>query len=96
MSKGRFEWDRLKDLENREKHGISFATAQLAFADPFRVIAEDLSHSTVEKRYYCFGLVEGGVLTVRFTHRHHVILIIGAGYWRKGRQLYEREHQVHE
>ena len=96
MSKARFEWDRLKDLENREKHGISFATAQLAFADPFRVIAEDLSHSKVEKRYYCFGLVEGGVLTVRFTHRHHVIRIIGAGYWRKGRQLYEREHQVHE
>ena len=96
MSKARFEWDRLKDLENCEKHGISFATAQLAFADPFRVIAEDLSHSTVEKRYYCFGLVEGGVLTVRFTHRHHVIRIIGAGYWRKGRQLYECEHQVHE
>ena len=96
MSKARFAWDRLKDLEKCEKHGISFATAQLAFADPFRVIAEDLSHSTVEKRYYCFGLVEGGVLTVRFTHRHHVIRIIGAGYWRKGRQLYEREYQIHE
>ena len=96
MAKARCEWDRAKDLENQEKHGISFTTAQLAFADLSRIIAEDLSHSTVEKRYYCFGVVEGGVLTVRFTYRHHVIRIIGAGYWRKGRQLYEREHQVHE
>lgn len=96
MAKARFEWDRAKDLENQEKHGISFAMAQLAFADHLRVIAEDHSHSTVEKRYYCFGLVEGGVLTVRFTYRRHVIRIIGAGYWRKGRQLYERERQVHE
>jgi uncharacterized DUF497 family protein len=91
MAKARFEWDGAKDLENQEKHGISFETAQLAFADPFRVIAEDLSHSPVEKRYYCFVLVEGSVLTVRFTYRNHVIRIFGAGHWRKGRQLYERE-----
>lgn len=96
MAKTRFEWDQAKDRENQEKHGVSFAKAQLAFVDPFRVIAEDLSHSAVEKRYYCFGLVEGGVLTVRFTYRRHVIRIIGAGYWRKGRQLYERERQIHE
>jgi hypothetical protein len=24
-----------------------------------------------------------------------VIRIIGAGYWRKGKQIYERENQVH-
>ena len=96
MAKARFEWDRAKDLENQEKHGISFSAAQLAFADSFRVIAEDLFHSTVEKRYYCFGLVEGNVLTVRFTYRNHVIRIFWAGYWRKGRQLYERERQIHE
>ena len=54
--------------------------AQLAFADPKRVIAEDLSHSSKEKRYYCFGLVDGGILTVRFTYRDDVIRIFGAGY----------------
>ena len=96
MVKARFEWDRAKDLENQKKHGISFTMAQLAFADPFRVIAEDISHSTVEKQYYCFGLVDGGVLTVRFTYRTHVIRIFGAGYWRKGRQIYERERQIPE
>jgi hypothetical protein len=53
MAKVRFEWDPAKDQENQEKHGVAFAMAQLAFADSRRVIAEDLSHSSSEKRYYC-------------------------------------------
>jgi predicted DNA binding CopG/RHH family protein len=57
MSKASFEWDVEKDLENRAKHGVSFAQAQYAFADRQRVIAADLSHSQREKRYYCFGTV---------------------------------------
>ncbi|WHZ21992.1 MAG: hypothetical protein OJF47_001104 [Nitrospira sp.] len=68
--------------------------AQFAFADPRRVIAEDLSHSSSEKRHYCFGLVDGGVMTVRFTFRNDVIRIFGAGYWRKGRRIYECENKV--
>ena len=95
MSKARFEWDSDKDLENQRKHGVSFAMAQFAFADPRRVIAEDLSHSEEEKRHYCFGQVSGGVLTVRFTYRSGVIRILGAGYWRKGRVMYERENTLH-
>ena len=95
MAKVRFEWDAIKDQQNQKKHGVSFAKAQFAFADPNRVIAEDLSHSSREKRHHCFGLVEGGVLTVRFTYREDVIRIIGAGYWRKGKRVYERENQVH-
>jgi hypothetical protein len=31
-------------------------------------------------------------LTVRFTYRQGVIRIFGAGYWRRGKQLYEREN----
>jgi len=52
MSKDSFEWDTKKDLENQVKHGVSFSEAQYAFADPQRVIAEDFSHSQIEKRYY--------------------------------------------
>ena len=95
MAKAGFERDSNKDEENREKHGISFSMAQFAFADPRRVIAEDLTHSSSEKRQYCFGLVDGGVLTVRFTFRNDVIRIFGAGYWRKGRRIYERENKIH-
>lgn len=95
MAKARFEWDPDKDQENQEKHGVAFAMVQLAFADSRRVIAENLSHSSTEKRYYCFGEVEGGILTVRFTYRREVIRIYGAGYWRKGKRIYERENPVH-
>lgn len=96
MNRASFEWDPEKDRVNQVKHGVSFSDAQYAFADPRRVIAEDASHSRSEKRYYCFGFVGGGILTVRFTWRRKVIRIIGAGYWRKGKQLYERENQIHE
>jgi len=95
MAKARFEWDPRKDQENQEKHGVAFALAQVAFADSRRVIAEDLSHSSAERRYYCFGEVGGGILTVRFTYRADVIRIFGAGYWRKGKRTYERENPVH-
>ena len=91
----RFEWDPNKDLENQKKHGIAFAKAQYAFADPHRVIAEDVTHSDHEQRYYCFGKVAGGILTVRFTYREGVIRIIGAGYWRKGKVTYEQENSIH-
>ena len=92
MSKDSFDWDPEKDLANQTKHGISFSEAQYAFADPNRVIAEDLTQSKKEKRYFCFGKVGGGVLTVRFTYRAGVIRIFGAGYWRKGKKTYEREN----
>ena len=86
-----FEWDKKKDKQNRLKHKVPFKLAQYAFADPDRIIAEDIAHSQKEKRYYCFGKVEGRIMTVRFTYRKSKIRIIGAGYWRKGRDLYEKK-----
>jgi uncharacterized DUF497 family protein len=97
MSKSsNFEWDEDKDRHNQKKHGVSFAMAQLAFLDKKRIILEDLSHSEKERRYYCLGNVAEGVLTVRFTHRKNKIRIIGAGYWRKGKKIYEDENQIYE
>jgi hypothetical protein len=95
VAKARFDWDPHKDQENQKKHGVAFAVAQIAFADGRRVIAEDQSHSSSEQRYFCLGRLDGGVLTVRFTYRDDVIRIFGAGYWRKGKRIYERENQVH-
>jgi len=79
----------------KRKHGIPFALAQRAFLDPHRVIAEDVSHSTEEDRFYCIGKVDEGVLTVRFTYRDDIIRIIGAGYWRRGKKIYEEENKIH-
>ena len=91
----KFEWDVEKDRENQRKHGIAFEVAQYAFADPNRIIAEDLDHSQDEERFYCFGVIGENILTVRFTYRANVIRIFGAGYWRKGKKTYEKENKIH-
>lgn len=90
MAKATFEWDQTKNEINIAKHGVSFFEAQSAFLDPHRIIAEDLEHSIIEKRYYCFGIVGEAVMTVRFTYKDRVIRIFGTGYWRKGRKIYEK------
>jgi uncharacterized protein len=97
MARATFEWDEAKNVDNLRKHGVSFQQAQHAFLDRNRVIAEDVAHSVSEQRYYCFGLDhEGaGVLTVRFTYRAGRIRIIGAGYWRKGKKIYEQANSLH-
>ena len=89
-----FDWDADKDAENRRKHGVSFREAQEAFLDPRRVLAKDLSHSGDEEGYDCMGRCGGGIVTVRFTYRRGVIRIFGAGYWRKGKKIYEKENQI--
>lgn len=89
MTKVVFEWDSAKNEINIEKHNVSFFEAQRAFLDPNRIIAEDIEHSKNETRYYCFGKVDGAVMTVRFLYRNLVIRIFGAGHWRKGKKIYE-------
>jgi hypothetical protein len=90
-----FEWDSDKDRTNQSKHGVSFEEAQLAFADPKRVIAIDHTHSDDrEERFFCFGKTNRGVLTVRFTLRGENIRIFGAGLWREGKQVYEKQNKV--
>jgi uncharacterized DUF497 family protein len=89
-----FSWDPAKDLENRLKRGVSFHAAQRAFLDTRRVIAVDARHSGIEPRFFCFGMVDRGVLTVRFNYRDRVIRIIGAGYWRRGKKIYEANAKI--
>ncbi len=90
-----FEWDDRKARKNIAKHGVSFELATRAFEDPKLVLAEDLVHSRTEPRYFAFGRVRGGVLTVRFTVRVERVRIIGAGFWRKGKVFYEQANRLH-
>jgi len=90
-----FEWDEEKNSENQDKHNVSFSLAQRAFLDPRRVIVEDVNHSTEEDRFYCIGRVGDGIMTVRFTYRENIIRIYGAGYWRKGRKIYEEQNKIY-
>lgn len=86
-----FEWNDSKNDENQTKHRLSFYKAQEAFFDDKRIILLDKKHSSVEKRYFCIGkTTDGSIATVRFTIRNSRIRIIGAGYWRKGKKIYEQ------
>ena len=51
-------------------------------------------HSDDEERFYCFGKVDDNIISVRFTYRDKRIRIIGAGHWRKGKQIYEKENKI--
>jgi uncharacterized DUF497 family protein len=86
-----FDWDEDKEKENIEKHGVSFETVCRVFLDPMRIVLEDSKHSTDEARYFAIGEVDERILTVRFTMRDASIRIFGAGYWRKGKTIYEQE-----
>lgn len=86
-----FEWHEAKNNSNIAKHGLSFQEAKHVFSDGKRRIVLDKKHSAHEKRYFCIGKTrQGSVATVRFTIRNGHIRIIGAGYWREGRSIYEQ------
>lgn len=88
---GSFIWDTQKEEANIQKHGISFVIVANVFKDPKRKIYIDSRHSEKEERFFCIGSIGDKVITVRFTYRGGKIRIFGAGYWRKGRQYYEKK-----
>jgi uncharacterized DUF497 family protein len=89
------EWDEQKNIININKHGVSFDEAQKIFDDPNHLIYHDIKHSQSENRYFCLGIVNDGILTVRFVIRESRVRIIGAGYWRKGRKMYEEANRIY-
>ena len=89
---GSFIWDSGKEWVNLLKHNVDFVTAAEAFKDPDVKIYIDSKHSGQEERFFCVGKVDTRILTVRFTYRKNKIRILGAGYWRKGRRLYEEKN----
>lgn len=89
---GTYEWDPKKEKSNIEKHQISFITAIGIFQDPDRIIRNDLEHSQTEARWMGIGKVNDQILTIRFTYRGFFVRIIGAGNWRKGWRIYEKEN----
>jgi uncharacterized DUF497 family protein len=94
MKSARFDWDDSKDIQNQRKLNVAFGLAQHAFLDPKRVILQDVGHSHTEELHYCIGQVADGIVTVRFTLREGVIRIYGAGYWRKGKKIYEEANRL--
>jgi uncharacterized DUF497 family protein len=78
----RFEWDPVKAVANRKKHGVSFETATRVFADPLAITEFDRLEAG-ELRWRTIGLVDGvHVLLVAHTYRDEdeteVVRIISA------------------
>jgi uncharacterized DUF497 family protein len=64
----RFVWDSEKEAANRDRHGIDFATAAKAFADPNAITDYDAGHSRAgEDRWTTIGMVGDLLLIVRVT-----------------------------
>jgi uncharacterized DUF497 family protein len=80
-----------QERANLAHHGVDFTTAQQAFADPQALVLFDEAHSSRrELRWWLLGRVGGRILLVRYTHRPGgVVRLIGAGYWREGRDYDE-------
>ena len=71
------EWDDEKNILNIKKHGISFDTAALVFADEDRIEYYDRLHSIDEDRYITIGHI-GEVVFVVYTIRNDNIRMISA------------------
>ena len=71
------EWDENKNRINIQKHGISFETAALVFADEERIEYYHKLHSETEDRYVVLGCVYG-VLYVVYTMRDEAARLISA------------------
>lgn len=73
------EWDEEKNRINIVKHGISFHTARLVFADENLLIIPDERHSTYEERYKVIGKVgRKKIILVVCTDRNNAVRIISA------------------
>ena len=94
----RFIWDQAKERANVARHGVDFTEAQQAFADSQALVLFDAAHSDRrELRWWLLGKVGARVLHVRYTHRPGgLIRLIGAGYWREGRDYYENHWKNQE
>lgn len=88
-----FVWDPSKAAANLRKHGVSFAEAATAFADPWSLTIEDPDRSPDEDRWLLLGTsARGRLLVVAHTERGDTIRLISAREaTRPERTTYEEE-----
>jgi len=73
-----FEYDPHKAQTNWQKHGVSFAEAELVFFDPLAIHDID-PDSIAEERFIAVGIGNSGfLLVVVYTMRDDVVRLISA------------------
>jgi uncharacterized protein len=93
----RFDWDPNKAASNLRKHGVSFQTAVLVFADPNALVMQN-GVENGEERWQAIGVVEGLFMlvvahSVREQDGIEVIRIISARRAnRREKRRYEEEN----
>jgi len=86
-----FEWDDAKAESNERKHGVSFAEAATAFADPLSLTGYDPGHSDDEDRYITMGTSTAGrLLVISHTDRGNKVRLLSV------REASRRERRDYE
>ena len=95
-----FEWDYDKDIDNREKHGLSFDEATELFTSGIDFLEiHDQEHSADEDRFVAIGPTRRGLIVVIFTERENdVIRLVSARKATKGEvELFRKYSEgIHE
>lgn len=65
MNQQRWTWDPIKSQTNKVKHGLTFETAMLVFADPLHQTYPDPYET--EERWRTFGLIQQILVVVVHT-----------------------------
>jgi uncharacterized DUF497 family protein len=87
-----FDWDESNRDKNWVKHRVSSGECEEVFFNIPLVIADDVKHSEVEKRYLVLGQTNNGrLLFLSFTIRNKKIRIVSArDMSRKEREGYDQ------
>lgn len=81
------EWDEIKNLENRRKHGLSFQEARDLFASESDYIEIfDEAHSETEERFIAIGPILRGLILVVWTMRDDETLRLISARWATERE----------
>ncbi|MCF7873041.1 MAG: BrnT family toxin [Candidatus Omnitrophica bacterium] len=74
-----FQWDQHNAEKNWQKHKVTPAECEEVFFNKPLVVADDLKHSSSEKRFYVLGKTDlSRKLFIIFTIRKELIRIISA------------------
>ena len=87
-----FQWDKHTIQKNWEKHKVSPVESEQVFFNQPLFVAEDITHSRKEERFYVLGRTDKdrGLFTA-FTIREKNIRIISSRYMnKKEREIYEK------
>lgn len=88
----KISWHEAKASENERKHGVTFAEAVSALADPLATTLPDPDHSEGEHRFLTFGMsFAGRHLVVSHAEKGDTLRIISArALTRREREIYEK------